>query len=48
MRLLSTLFRKPENPGAALARIGRERQRQKVREVCDRMRDNLGMPKADW
>ncbi|TDW65368.1 hypothetical protein EDF57_103552 [Novosphingobium sp. PhB55] len=45
-----TRKRKPEPvaPGAALAKIGQVQRRALIRAQADQMRQNAGLPPAEW
>lgn len=50
--MLAGLFRTrkpaPDNPGAALAKLGHKQRREKVRAKADQMRADMGLPAVKW
>jgi hypothetical protein len=38
----------PVNPGQALAKIGHQQRRAKIRAVADEMRAAAGLPPVEW
>ncbi|WP_156370306.1 hypothetical protein [Novosphingobium sp. Leaf2] len=38
----------PVNPGEALAKIGHQQRRAKIRAVADQMRADMGLPPVEW